>query len=90
MNALRNIVTLYCIVMSMVVAPAQNYKVSGSVTDTTGVGESYATIRIYSVNDTLKPIVVGVTTIDGDFDQTLPKAGSYRLNVHSVGKTEIN
>ena len=90
MNALRNIVTLYCIVMSMVVATAQNYKVSGSVTDTTGVGESYATIRIYSVNDTLKPIVVGVTTIDGDFDQTLPKAGSYRLNVHSVGKAEIN
>lgn len=70
------------------VAMAQ-YSVSGTVVDTTGVGEPYATIRIYTSTDTAKAVTMGVTGEDGTFRQDLSAAGSYRLSIVSVGKQEI-
>ena len=70
------------------VAMAQ-YSVSGTVVDTTGVGEPYATIRIYTSTDTAKAVTMGVTAEDGTFRQSLSAAGGYRLSIVSVGKQEI-
>ena len=75
-------------VANCAVAMAQ-YSVSGTVVDTTGVGEPYATIRIYTSADTAKAVTMGVTAEDGTFRQDLSAAGSYRLSIVSVGKQEI-
>ncbi len=75
-------------VANCAVAMAQ-YSVSGTVVDTTGVGEPYATIRIYTSADTAKAVTMGVTGEDGTFRQDLSAAGSYRLSIVSVGKQEI-
>ena len=45
-------------VANCAVAMAQ-YSVSGTVVDTTGVGEPYATIRIYTSADTAKAVTMG-------------------------------
>lgn len=71
-----------------IIALAQ-YSVSGTVVDTTGTGEPYATIRIYAATDTTCAVTMGVTSIDGTFSQGLTRAGSYQLSVASVGKKEI-
>ena len=71
-----------------IIALAQ-YSVSGTVVDSTGTGEPYATIRIYAAADTTRAVTMGVTSIDGTFSQGLTRAGNYRLSVASVGKKEI-
>ena len=71
-----------------IIALAQ-YSVSGTVVDSTGTGEPYATIRIYAAADTTRTVTMGVTSIDGTFSQGLTRAGNYRLSVASVGKKEI-
>lgn len=84
----RFIATLFAAVSFTCIASAQ-YSVRGEVIDSTGTGEPYATIRIYSATDTTRAVTMGVTAENGTFNQALSRAGSYRLSVASVGKQEI-
>ena len=89
MNIIKTVLSLFFSLVSVVVF-ADGYKVKGIVVDSLGVGETYATLRIYIDTDTVKPVIVGVTDIDGQFQQTIKSAGKYRLNIHSVGKQNID
>lgn len=62
------------------------YNVTGVVSDSNSEPEMYATIRIFSSNDTVKAKSLGVTDIEGKFNQQLPSAGNYILYISSVGK----
>lgn len=64
---------------------AQAYSVSGKFTDTEGEGLPYATVRIYSTTDSLKPLMSFTTGEDGDFLRTLNNPGEYRLVGSYVG-----
>lgn len=63
------------------------YSVSGIVTDPDGAGEPYATLNIYQISDTVKPISVGVCDADGLFEHQLDSAGTYLLKASAVNKT---
>lgn len=54
--------------------------------DSEGVGEAFATVRIYAAADTTRAVVVDVTDVDGMFSATLPD-GDYKLEVSAVGKS---
>lgn len=66
------------------------FGVKGEVTDSIGVGEAFATIRIYKAGDSSKPVKLCTTDVDGKFNQSLSLAGKYTINITSVGKTAIN
>lgn len=70
-------------------AMAQKSAVTGIAADSLGVGESFATIRIYQLPDTTKAAVLGVTAEDGSFEKPLPKAGNYRITLSSVGRSPL-
>lgn len=81
-------VLLVCVVINL---PAlAQYVVKGVVTDSTGVGEPYATVRIYTQSNKKKPIKMGTTDDDGKFNQELISGGKYTLQISSVGKITIN
>lgn len=65
------------------------YTVKGTVIDSTGVSEPYATVRIYSNSDNNKPIKMGVTDINGNFKHELQAQGRYILQISSVGKITL-
>ena len=69
------------------VAEAQNYSVKGNAIDADGEPEIYATVRIFSQADSVKPVSVSVTDTEGAFSATLKNSGNYRLMIISVGKT---
>ena len=85
---LRHFLFFLSIIISVICVNAQ-YIVKGCVTDTTHVGEPYATIRFFHQSSTDKPIKVGTTDINGHFSQELASSGNYTLNITSVGKTPI-
>ncbi|MDE5850039.1 MAG: TonB-dependent receptor family protein [Muribaculaceae bacterium] len=71
-------------------AYAQTLSVKGCVRDSVGEPESFATLRIYQFPDTIKPKVSGTADENGIFNIKLPEAGSYRVNILSFGKQDIN
>lgn len=71
-------------------AYSQNLRVKGNVRDSIGEPESFATLRIYLLPDTVKPKVSGTTDENGLFNIKLPQAGGYRVNILSFGKQDIN
>lgn len=71
-------------------AYAETYNVKGSVRDSIGQPESFATLRIYQMPDTVKPKVSGTSDENGLFNIKLPQAGGYRVNIISFGKQDIN
>ena len=68
-------------------AAAAVFNVTGQVTDSIGEPEIFATVRVYSKSDSIKPVSLGTTDDSGFFTQPLKKAGKYRLTVASVGKS---
>ena len=68
---------------------ASAYNVSGVVVDDIGMGEPYATLRIYSVNDSLKPRSMSVTDANGIFSQHIDSIGKYVLKAGAVGKQSV-
>ena len=68
---------------------ASAYNVNGVVADVSGQGEPFATYRIYAANDSVKPVSIGVTDVDGRFVQSLDSAGRYRITVQAVNKKPI-
>ena len=57
------------------------FNVTGEVADSVGEPEIYATVRVYAVADSVKPVSLGTTDGEGRFSQTLKEAGAYRLTV---------
>lgn len=70
-------------------AVAQTYSVKGIVCDSIGEPESFATLRIYLLPDTVKPKATGTADEDGAFSIKLPQAGDYRVNILSFGKQDF-
>ena len=71
-------------------AYAQQLSVKGSVCDSIGEPEAFATLRIYQLPDTVKPKVSGTADENGLFNIKLPNIGGYRVNILSFGKQELN
>lgn len=87
---MRKLILLFFAVVAVNLSVEAQYVVKGIVTDSMGVGEPYATVRIYSSSNKKKPIKVGTTNDEGSFRQELAKAGKYVLQISSVGKIAIN
>lgn len=62
--------------------------ITGSLRDPeTGEGEPYATVRIYrGTSAEGSPLVTSTTDIDGNFSETLTRAGDYTVVFNSFGK----
>ena len=82
MNRINLLIILF---FSTLIASAQ-YKVTGTVTDSIGSAEAYATIRVFEQSDTTKAVALGVTDEKGAFEQDIKSKGSYRICISSVGK----
>lgn len=67
---------------------ASAFSVRGKVTNSEGVPQEYATYRIFSERDTLKPVAYGVTDEGGLFDKKLDAAGKYFARISVVGLKE--
>lgn len=80
---------LALVFLSTSIQALAQYSVTGAVTDSTGVSEPYATVRIYSSTNNEKPVKMGVTDINGHFRQELNAAGKYSIVITSVGKAPI-
>ena len=67
-----------------------SYSVKGILVDSlTNEGEPYATIRIVSAQNPLKPVRMAVTGLSGKFNEKLPNAGKYIITFSSVGKNSV-
>ena len=67
------------------------FTVKGVLVDSlTNESEPYATIRIFSSKDALKPVRMAVTDGDGRFKETLKEAGTYTISFTSVGKNAVS
>lgn len=55
---------------------AINYSFAGRAMNSTGEPQEFATYRIYSLADTLKPVTYGVTAVDGVFSGQLERPGN--------------
>ena len=89
MKLLKSLIIFCCLIVTSK-AFAIDYQVKGTVVDSLGEGEMYATIRIFNDTDSIKPILVGVTDEKGFFSQSLKTAGNYQLKIHSTGKSELS
>ncbi len=69
---------------------AQNLSVKGMVRDSIGEAESFATLRVYLLPDTIKPKATATADENGIFSIKLPQAGGYRINILSFGKKDFN
>ena len=69
---------------------AKTLSVKGSVCDSLGQPESFATLRLYLLPDTVKPKATGTALEDGTFSVNLPQEGGYRINILSFGKKDFN
>lgn len=67
-----------------------SYSVKGVLVDSlTNEGEPYATIRIVSAQNPVKPVRMAVTGLSGKFNEKLPNAGKYIITFSSVGKNPV-
>ncbi len=69
---------------------SQTMSVKGLLCDSTSSPESFATIRLYLLPDSVKPAASGVSDESGVFNIKVKKPGEYRVNVFSFGKGELN
>ena len=88
MDFLKKLIILCCLLLSAN-AFAMNFQVTGVVVDSLGESEMYATVRIFSLPDTIKPVAICVTDESGAFSQSLKKEGQYRLTINSVSRKEL-
>ncbi|MDE6654304.1 MAG: carboxypeptidase-like regulatory domain-containing protein, partial [Muribaculaceae bacterium] len=66
------------------------FNVRGVVCDSVGNPEEYATVRVFLLPDTVKPSVGTLTDGNGYFDVSVPGAGSYKVNLTSLGKAGLD
>ena len=77
------------ILLSASNASAATFAIKGTACDSVGNPESFATIRVFLLPDTVKPKSSGVAGEDGAFNIPLSAAGDYRVNIISFGKTDF-
>lgn len=78
-----------CMLLASIGALAAGFTVKGTVVDSIGEGEPYATLRIFSLPDTVKAVAVATTDDSGVFSQSLKNAGDYKIVINSVGKMPL-
>ncbi len=86
-HRLLSLVSLLLLFMTAAAAP---YSVIGEVRDSLGEPESFATIRLYQLTDTVTPLSGGVAGEDGKFLIDIADPGDYRVNISSFGKNDFN
>ncbi|MDE5607882.1 MAG: outer membrane beta-barrel protein [Muribaculaceae bacterium] len=84
---LKRIFWLSIYLFSALLMLADDFSVNGRLISQTGETEPFATLRIFTETDTIKPVVLATSSDEGDFSLTLPSAGSYRLSAVAVGKS---
>lgn len=65
------------------------FAVKATVADSIGEPESFATVRVYTPADSVKPAAMGVSSESGAISLSLPKAGAYILKLFSVGRAPL-
>lgn len=80
---LRSILTLFLALLAATAADAYSVRLRALTPD--GEPESYATCRIYTAADSIKPAAAGLTDTLGIFSAKLPRSGDYRLSFEVVG-----
>ncbi len=66
-------------------AYAYAYDIKLHAVDANGVDESFATCRIFSLNDSIKPIRAGLTDSLGCYKTNIDSLGTYRLHIEAAG-----
>lgn len=66
------------------------YNVKLHAVDADGVDEVYATCRIFSLSDSIKPAVAGLTDSLGRFSATIDSLGTYRLFIEAAGESSVS
>lgn len=72
------------------IANAVDFKVKGITKEADGEAAMYVTVKVFSANDSVKPVATAVTSDKGTFSQSLRSAGKYRAYFVSVGKKPVN
>lgn len=90
MESIKRALLLFFCFLQALTNFAATFRVSGMVADSAGEPEIYATVRIFSQADSVKPVSLGVTDDAGRFSQMISQAGSYRLTISSVGKNSLD
>lgn len=85
----RYIYITFLILSIGLMSHAAPYEVKGVVTDSIGEPESYATVRVYSRTDSIKPKAMGTTNAEGVFTLSLPSPSKYTLRISSIGRSTL-
>lgn len=81
---------LFATTTIMAQKPSGNYSVKGILKDSLlNEAEPYATIRFMKKNEPEKPVKLAVTDESGRFNEKLPAAGHYIIQISSVGKQTV-
>lgn len=64
------------------------FSVKGKIVNSEGIPQEYATFRIFSIRDSVKPVAYGVTDENGLFNKKLSSSGKYVARVSVVGLKE--
>jgi hypothetical protein len=89
MSLLTKSILLLSMLVGGVSSALADYVVKGMVVDQSMLPEAYATVRVFALKDTIRPVATGITDDAGAFLQRLSVAGNYRLTINSVGKSPI-
>ncbi len=86
---LRKISTTCLLVFCTITGFAQS-TITGVLKDSlTQEGEPYATIRVYKGQNQKEPVAMGVSGLEGEFQQKVSGKGKYTITFNSVGRKEI-
>ncbi len=90
MSYFGKFIAVIILAVSHQVASSATYSVKGTVRDSIGEPESFATVRVFLLPDTVKPSALGVADAEGVFNIPLKTVGNYRVNINSVGKSLVS
>lgn len=85
----RNYLSAFLIAFSFFTVKAQ-YSVTASVIDPDGAPEEYATYRIFTLPDTIRPITGNITGDDGLIQASLANPGDYKLQILAAMKLPVS
>ncbi len=89
MKPIKSLLLPVIAMLTAATVSAQSYRVTGTVVDSTGTGEAFATVRIYALPDSVKPVATAVTKENGSFNKSLSREGKYRFLLTSVGRAPL-
>lgn len=89
MKVFHTIALLTALLTQAATALGAGFKVSGRVADKSGQPEIYATVRVFTPADTVKPAAYCATDTAGAFSLALPAAGKYDLTVAASGREPL-